>query len=177
MPASSPSCMSVTVTLYPFLSPQRMYIRISIEDQSLDSVPPAPELIVRMAPRLSPSDPSIFLSSKSSTSFIAFEYVSSSSCDSGLEAASSASSPRLSLAKSYSTSRSSTSVAALSKDVTHDFMLPRFFKNASAAFGSFQNSGASVFFCNAAACSLFPGMSKTPPQRFHTLMQGLYLFL
>ena len=175
IPASSPSCWSVMVVLYPFLSPQRRYILISIALQSLASVPPAPELMVRIAPRLSPSPPSMFRISIASMSSSALPYSASSSLASSVLTVSSVCPPRLSLAKSYRTSRSSVSEKALSNPDTQDFIPLRFLRKASAALGSFQKSGASVFFCNAATCSLLPGMSKTPPQRLQTLMQSFDL--
>ena len=66
-------------------------------------------------------------------------------------------------------------MAALSKPVTQALTELRFFMKASAALGSFQKSGDSVFFCNASVCSRLPGMSKTPPQRLYTLMQSFDL--
>ena len=151
--------------------PQRRYMRISIALQSLASVPPAPELMVSTAPRPSPSPPSMFRSSRVSIRSSADAKEASSSSDSGVEAVSSVAPFKLSLANSYRTSKSSTAVKALSKSVTQDLTALRFFVKACAAFGSFQKSGASVFFCSAAICSRFPGMSKTPPQRVQALMQ------
>ena len=144
IPASSPSSSSVTVTLYPLRSAQRIYIRMSIADQSFASVPPAPELIVSTAPRLSPSSPSIFLSSSASSSSSTAAYACSSSSTSGV-CASSPAPERLSFAKSYRTLRSSAPEATLSKPLTQNFTPESSFRNFSASLGSSQKSGAKVF--------------------------------
>ena len=52
-PACSPSCWSTISVLKRWRSAQRRYIRRSISAQSVASVPPAPALIVRIAPRSS----------------------------------------------------------------------------------------------------------------------------
>ena len=67
MPASSPGCSSRISNLKPFFCSQLMYMRSSMRAQSWDSVPPAPEWMLRMAGFSSFSPLSIFLSSSSRT--------------------------------------------------------------------------------------------------------------
>jgi hypothetical protein len=60
--------------------------------------------------------------------------------------------------------------------VTQVFKAAVCLRKASAAFGSSQKDGSWLFFSFSSNSARFPAMSKTPPQRFHTLMQSFYLF-
>ena len=127
----------------------------------MDSVPPAPELILRMAPRLSPSSPSILRASRSSTLPISKPYCESTS----------PSTLGSSFAKSRRTSRSEDNDDISSNEVTQYFKAESSLRNFSAPLGSSQKPGAVVLACASSTSALFESTSKTPPQRINTLMQ------
>jgi hypothetical protein len=131
--------------------------------QSLLSVPPAPELIFKSAPRLSPSSLSILRSSSASIA-LCNEFAAAS-------ISSEASSPN-----SRSISRSSTCDSILLKLSTQKRRSETSFRNSSAAFGSSQKSGAVVFNWFVESSSRFAAMSKRPPQRHYTLFIFFNLF-
>ena len=122
-------------------------MRMSIADQSFASVPPAPELMVSTAPRLSPSSPSMLRSSRASSASTASAYAASISSSSS----------------SSNTFRSSTDVITPSKPVTQNLTPESSFRNFSASLGSSQKSGASVRSCLRATSSRFASMSMHLP--------------
>jgi hypothetical protein len=60
--------------------------------------------------------------------------------------------------------------------VVHDLSLEISFSLDSAAWESFQKSGAWVIFSSALICSSLLSTSKMPPQRLLALHQFLHLF-
>ena len=103
--------------------------------QSFDSVPPAPELILRMAPSWSSSLRSMLRTSRFSTRARQVLYC--------LSRSSSVASP--SLKNSYITVRSSTAVFTRLNSVVQLFSWEMFLRSSSACFGSFQKPGCCVW--------------------------------
>src|SRR5471032_2083242 len=158
-PAVSPVSASVTSTSQPRDSAQRVYMRESISAQSCDSVPPAPELMVKMQFFLScgPLRNNFNSSASSSLKNFARSRVSSAStfaCDAAGSASPSSSMTR----KSSSCFSSLWSGSSLLRMTPASSMKPwafsRLFQKFSSAISEFSSPER---FCNA-------GTSKKPPQ-------------
>ena len=133
MPATSPSCLFNSDTLYPDFSPHMIYILSSIADQSQLSVPPAPALISRMQLSSSSGLLSVDRNSTSSITSRASRYASSTSSSVAIS----------SLENSNNTSKSSTAVCTFSKDATQSLCILISLRMDSASSGFSQKVGLS----------------------------------
>src|SRR5687768_11304802 len=166
MPAPSPACQSSSDTLHPCFSPYMRYIRASISAQSWLSVPPAPELICRIAGSSSSGSFSVLLNSASSIAFTAWSYA----------ARTSSSAPSPSFQNSKSTAKSSTLPDTCSYRFTqYSFSLMSFNMDVARLLSSQKPGERESCLSFAIFCCLL-ATSKKPPQDGHTVPHIFNLF-